>query len=513
MLFLSLWLAAVGFILVMVVTRPYGLGTTADSSRYVQAAHSFARGDGFQVFSGQGELVPLTRAPFLYSAVLAAGNYLGIETAEWARMVNAFLFGLNIFLLSLLVYYLTGRRKVSLFAGALGLLFVHLAEAHLFLLPGPLFILLLLLFLGTMIRYIETGKLNILLAAALVAGLAAVTRYVGAALVLTGVLLAALNILRPLSVRFRDTLFFFLASMVIPMVWLVRNIQLTGNVLPYPVELVPGVSAKAGEVILTLSKYLLPVAVGDAVRVVLVFALLLALLFLLSDILKKRTPQDAASRQAIGLKAVLYFTGAYILTAAFGAFFFGRGAVALDTRVLLPVPVAMIVAVPLIIDAAVRGRRKWRGISLRAIVIILFTSSMFLRTAQLAKYSYLEGSGFRSKEWADAELVKTAKTLSDEVSVYSNIPEAFTFLTGRPAIRVPLQGESPAAFLPLDRSLERFRAGHGIVVIFKEKEFLPHPLWWEFSRALPLTVLMRDGWGVIYGASKQKRAEDTPVKP
>ncbi len=84
--------------IVLIATSTYGSGISRDSVGYIAAARSIAAGEGVLSYNGK----PLVIQPPLFPAVLAAASAIsGADAVPAARILNALLFGL--------IVYLSGR--------------------------------------------------------------------------------------------------------------------------------------------------------------------------------------------------------------------------------------------------------------------------------------------------------------------------------------------------------------------------------------------------------------------
>lgn len=508
----SFWLAVVAFVAVLIITAPCGIGMTKDSVVYFQAARHAATGQGFLSFSQQGILEPMLHYPPLYPAVLAAGNYLGMDVFGWARMVNAFLFGLNVFLIAIMAFYITGRRRSALLSGWLALIFVQMVEIHSIALSEPLFISLMLLSLWMVMRYAEYNRMWMLVLAALLSGSSMLVRYGGLSVV-AACAFALVIYPRDRGIKkLLGLLSFLVLSLSFPVVWAWRNIFLSGVATDIQWGFFPQALGNCVRGLNTLSIFLLPAGFPAAVRWVVLLLFLLGLAVAVRDLFREMRTGETAARLKIAWTVLGIFILVYLAGTVLTVLFISNGGMPLDRRVLLPLPAAAMALVPTLLR-----RRYFEGISrkmisLRVLVLLLFLGLMFLRTAQLAKGMYKNGFGYTSRTWTGAELVKTIRTLADDVPVYSNDPEAFYFFIGRPAIAIPEATDKDAPFLPLEQVQEHFWAHRAVAVIFEEESFRPHPIWWTVVRSTPLSTFMHDGWGSIYGFKRPPAAPSGPLR-
>ena len=135
-----LLLLAVGGVALVLYHSRYGLGTTGDSVHYLMGAQNILSGEGFGRTTASGEVRPITMLPPFYSTAMASTGLLGLEIPDGARVLNALLFGANIFLVGLLVYRHTKSVWASLTGAAVILTFRDVIQYHAWQMPEALFI-------------------------------------------------------------------------------------------------------------------------------------------------------------------------------------------------------------------------------------------------------------------------------------------------------------------------------------------------------------------------------------
>lgn len=181
--------AVVGAVHVLVRTSSYGAAITSGSTFHLFAAENLLKGEGLQYFTGQA---PLPYPP-LFSLLLAGIGFLGTEPVEAGRLLNAAAFGLIIGVSGVWLYRNLQSRLLALGASVAVLVSLPLNDLSSYLVTELLFILFTLVALIQLERFLnrraaKTTWTPLLLASAFAAG-AAVTRYAGAALIISGVLM------------------------------------------------------------------------------------------------------------------------------------------------------------------------------------------------------------------------------------------------------------------------------------------------------------------------------------
>ena len=192
-------LAVLGTAHVLVRTASYGAAVNADTTLHLSTALNFLAGEGWYDFTGSKAI----EWPPGFTLLLAAFGWVGIEPLEAGRWINAIAFGLTI--LAAGSWLRSQLRSQGLTLAATAILATALPLTHFaaYCITEPLFVLFALLALIQLAAFLNRKTAwSPLWAAAVFTALAALTRYVGVALIGTGVL-----VLLPLA-RLRHTLVF-----------------------------------------------------------------------------------------------------------------------------------------------------------------------------------------------------------------------------------------------------------------------------------------------------------------
>jgi hypothetical protein len=175
---LSLSLLGLGFVLV--ATSKYGAGVSSDAARNLSTADSLLQGRGFVDMVG----APLILWPPLYPMILAGLSQLSaLGTFQVAWYLNALLCAANIWLGGWLLYRIFPSKPSLAGVGAMILLLSRSSlRIHANVASEPLFETLMLLFFLVAPAYLGRGSRSALWAVCLLAGMAALQRYLGVAL-------------------------------------------------------------------------------------------------------------------------------------------------------------------------------------------------------------------------------------------------------------------------------------------------------------------------------------------
>jgi len=181
-------LSLTGMVIMFICTSRYGVGVDPDSVFYISAGRNLLKGLGLSLFYyGDGKLVPMTHFPPLFPALLSLFSFFGASFFSVARWLNILLFGANIWLITLIVNKYTRSVHVSFFASFLMLTSVGMLSIHSMALTEPLFIFLTISGLYLLASYFENQRLLLFIASSGLTALAFLTRYIGAATVVAGV--------------------------------------------------------------------------------------------------------------------------------------------------------------------------------------------------------------------------------------------------------------------------------------------------------------------------------------
>ncbi|MBF0330307.1 MAG: hypothetical protein HQL17_00080 [Candidatus Omnitrophica bacterium] len=490
-LIILMLLALGAAIFMLVMTAPFGLRITTDSVFYFQAARSFGLGDGFVTYGKQALAEPMIQYPPLYPMLLSAGPFAGMDIPGWARCVQAFLFGLNIFLISAFTLYLTRNVAVAAGAGVMGLICVQFVEISAAALSEPLFFVFMVTSFWSLTHYFEQGRSRFLYLAAVSACACYMTRHAGLPVALTGIVALALWSRGAPGKKIFDVGRYTVIALSVPALWVMRNILLSGQPTALDQGFMLSAMTDMGRSFDVLSEYIFPAMIHPLMRTIAFVLLSTGIILMLRA---WRFKEAAVSQRMLtagriaAVFAIIYFTGTAILMVL------SMGAVKVDTRILLPLPVVAIPFLAVFLNAVLKDRWRKAGLVLAALLLV----TMALRTGQLTCRLYSQGAGYAGAAWVQRGLVRTVKTLSDKTIVYSNDPAAFYFYTGRPAILIPQRGAyDPHQFSPERVGADFSRRG-AVAVIFEAGIFAPLPVWWQIVRRAPLTAVYRDGWGVLY---------------
>jgi hypothetical protein len=408
----------------------WGVGLRGDSYMYVSGARDLAAGLGYSRISGGGEVKPITHFPPLYSILLAGLQALGWDAVPAARGLAIVLMGWNTLLAGALAWRLANRP----WAGAVGALLFGLnplfLDVHSWAMAEPLFIALTF---GMLLALPRTGgsRARRAVLPGFLAGLACLTRYVGAA----GIAAGTATMLWPrrgARLRLRHAATFLPASLLPVGAWLLRNLLISGTSTNRQIIWHPMDASKVTEAGATFAEWLLPdgIVAVQGWMVWLGVALAAACLTGAVVLLLQSTSTEMGESHPGLARALAWFVLAYA-GVLLGNLLFLDASTPLDARILSPLMGAM---VPLLAGGLVLVWRRGRLASklLIAAALLLVVSGFADDGRRLLDQGWLRGWGFSHRLWKSSELMQAIRDLPP-MTLYTNEPDLVYFQTGRPS--------------------------------------------------------------------------------
>jgi hypothetical protein len=484
---LILGASVIGMLAVVYATRE-GPGVGSDSTIYLVSAQNLLAGNGLGWMEPGGFHRLDYYPPFYPLAVALPGLILGDIVAA-ARWLNVLLFGGLIAVLGTWSYRSTRNPILAgLLSGTLAVSPV-LVGVTAWAMSEPVFLLTGFSGLALLAAYLDRPRLVTLLVAALLTGLAFLSRYLGVVFVMTGGLFL---LLLPAAGKgtfrqrlCRSLIFGFVA--VLPMVvWLALDLIASGTVggrsgMPSEAFLPRflGTFTALEPIVLF---WLLPESVASrlpgAARFLLVL-LPLAALVVLSLVIRReaaRRKTDKSAGYNAGVRLALMmglFSGIYLLVlAVLQAVVYPP--VAVDLRMLSPVHVGVIVlvfALAYLALGAFAPARRWIGYAV-LLAGVVFSGSYALRGFSVAQEYRFAGIGYSTKAWRQSDVVKAVRELPESIPLITNDKAALMFLAGRATYEVAeIYRDKPEPVFTrygsgMDEAQRVFREQSGALVLF-----------------------------------------------
>ena len=455
---------AIGAVIVhLFATRPWGVGVTQDTVFYFSTAENFLGGRGISWTGGGGAVKPLIHFPPLYPLTLASVSALLGDINSAATWINAILYGLNVFIISVMIRAGTKSNTAAIVGGGIALFSPLLFEIHLDAMSEPLYLTWVLLSIGFVSAYLKNPKLQLILVAGITASLAVLTRYIGISVVATGIIALLVWHSGSLKQRVLEAARFGIVAAIPVLIWYVRNFVHTGSFTNRSISFHLITLNTVSEGLNALSSWFLPASlslnlrVGATIVMLLIVGWIVISMALVSRIIK-RTNLSFNTRliSLITLHAVLYF-----LLLIFSISFIDAST-RLDNRLLSPVyTLALMLGIMSFawIISILRLRSLWMKTILGFSIFIIMLAFYMPREWRIINSMRLDGRGFSGKSWRQSEIIAVLRRLDPKAPVYSNEAFSVLYLTGVPARWIPERDDPVKAVVreDFDDQMEKMR--------------------------------------------------------
>lgn len=470
---------------------PAGMGLTNDSAAYLGGARSILAGTGYSDIWLDSELEPITHYPPLLSLTLSALSRMSnLEPYRAARVLHIVLFAASTALMGLLGRRLTdsllpplvspGERLwhsgLSLLPALLFAFSADLLRVHAQVLSEPLFLFFSLLAFLSFDFALRPGVFPFAalfwLLSGLFSGLAFLTRYSGLALIAT--FLAAIVLLSP-AARLRQAAFFLAGALPPTAAWFGRNALLADSVTNRVFHFNPIELSNLRIGLWNVAHFLLPLPGGgewlfqSGLLPVLLLAGGAALLAWLGWRAFRAWFGGEAS-QPLTFVTALYVFG-YLGAVLFSMSFFDAST-KFQPRILAPLYVAWMLLLTAGLGAFL-SRRGWLRALAASVAGLALALSGFGIAREIQTLHTMDGLGYASWRWRQAEVLTYLRRLPPEIAIYTNSPPAVYHVTGR-ASRIVPSVFNPVSGLPradYKESLAQMRAdlfaGRAVLALFE----------------------------------------------
>ena len=442
---LIVFIAFLGAAHILLRTSTYGAMLGNDAFNYLSAAESLVVGEGL-LSPGGGRIAVF--APF-FPMAMAFLSLFGIEPVDGGRFLNATAFGLLILVSGLWLSRRLESPPIALGVAVAVMASPPLAHAASTLLSEPLFVLFTLLALMPLESFLNRRSGTPALAlSAVFAALAALTRYMGTALIISSVLMLLVRRNVPIGERLKHALAFGTISSLPLAAAMARN-QLVSGTLTGDRSFASGQSLfdSLGQIVEVFHQWADPLS---PIHWQLQHSpwLIAGLLLLAALLLVPSRPGRASS--VFWIFALMYLA----IIAAVAPFTAGQG---IGSRYLAPVYVPLLFVAAFWLDALLRSKPSGRMSAVRWALVALaliggawhisISVQQNLRlTAEALESGYI-GKSLNTAYWKGSELVEyvRANPVSGQYRYYSNSPNVLRWNAGVPGtlvswVPVPREG-------------------------------------------------------------------------
>lgn len=493
----ALVLLAIGALNLINIATPWGIGASPDSVAYIRQARVLSEGGSVL---GMG-----TQWPPLYPLILAGTAAISGDPYLGARWLHALLFCVNVALFGVLLLRTTESRWIAV-GGVLLLVSARpILTVHAFAWSEPAFLLLVMLSLALLAVHLSGPRPSVLALAAILTGLACLTRYAGMPLMLVGATLLLFRRAPVFKKPLAEATLFVGVALALPAAWF-AGVLAAGGSASRALAFHPLGRAQLWQAVFTVTGWLhAPATTPGAVRLLLLGLLLLAggaVLFW------RRRTLLAPTWRAAFMRLLLLFVLCYLGFLALSISFLDANT-PLDDRILAPVYVT-----GLFLAMAGAGRLAQtanRPLLRRAVSVTL---GLFLIVQLATAASWLReqrstGLGYSSPVWLQSATLEAVRALPTDVDIFSNAPEAINLLAGREALSLPrknaaMLGERNAGYEDDIAALQQALETGAVLVYFDAVANRPVVSLPELEERMSLTVADRLPDGALYVAGSRE---------
>ncbi|HXV27719.1 MAG TPA: hypothetical protein VD913_02020 [bacterium] len=512
-------LSLAGSFLLFWAMGPYGIGANSDSANYIAGARNILSGHGYRNYRS---LSPITHWPPFFSFSLAVIGLLGIDPLEGARLLHTFLFGINIFMVGIILYSFTRSIPIALLGGWLMLTSKAMLTIHSWACSEPWFILLTFSALYLLIEYLGGKSRGRLITSAVLTGLACIDRYVGIALVGSGTMILFLLSQKRWMRRLADGIAYAVISIFPLGIWFLRNRILTDHMtdrkitphLPSPLYI--------RDVSDTFSAWVLSPVFSYPLRIAALVVFTTLILGIAQWVIRHETKKHSFRIFTADPKFRLTASMAIFMACYGGLHWIHQltvnASVTADDRHFSPIFVAGLITSLVIVSIFLKQSRSLflrRAVS--SLLVLWAFSSFYTSTSSYARI-HKHGSYFTGRVWKTSPTVIALNTLPPDAFIYSNEPAIIYLNTSRRAWRLPgkysrRQYRDPNRAKPktgIDERTERVKRKlidkNGYVVFFKTRHKWSNVPESELEKYLPLVLVNQLPDGTIYEVDPGQRA-------
>lgn len=514
--------ALLGIVLMIFITR-WGIGTSPDSISYIGGSRTLLAGEGLMNAYGEDVGTPMTfRAP-LYPFLLSGLALTGLTPLSAARWLNVIIFAANIILVGRLIFsVLRDSHWLPLLGAVLVLTSLPMINIHAFAWTEPLFILLAFSGFLLLDDGLQKENLFLILLAAVLMGLAVVTRYAGFPLIAVGGLGILLFSTVGYGRRLRQAVLFGLVAALPFALWTVRNMVVAGNSAGREIAFHPFNMTHVRQLVFTLSGWLqLPDFLPNLVRLAVLGLVFGGLLLLLVWPLFAKNSGAGETAVPVLVKLLVLFVLVYMAFLVLSISFVDANT-PLDDRILSPVFVACVVLFmyalsvlwQMITDRGDQtpearppaGQKRW------SLIILVVLGVAFLGTAVWRELNWIraetgQGLGFTGLAWQQSDINAYIAQLPDDLPIYSNVPEAIYLHTEKSALSFPRKINVTTQRVEADYTAQmalirqELLQEQGVIVFFSTLRQDARETITEIESELPLTISFEAADGLVYTAA------------
>jgi 4-amino-4-deoxy-L-arabinose transferase-like glycosyltransferase len=455
----------------------YGIGINSDSIAYIRSAENLLQGNGLGRVNGLGSFKPMTHWPPLYSLVLAAGQSLGSDLYDSARIIGLVLNIMLVILIGKILFKLS--RSVILTGSGLSLFVLALPfwETTFRIMSEPLFLVCVLAGILTLDKYLETKSRRWLIISAIWMAFAILTRYAAVVFIAPACILLLAQAKYRLSDRIKRVVLYGLISCIPFGIWIGVNQWIAGTATNRVFLFNPISSEDVSLLWVNVSSWFTPAQtffnIGSGK--ILVFCILIGILYIIN---KLKLPDGTTSRSNPSPLAVYFLCliPLYICFVLVSRFYFDSMIQIYRERIIFPIFLAIFLLIFYGISRLIQYSRLKPFLAGGVIVLLLsfcwvsFFQGYKVETTKFLSQAKRDGIGFAGIRKNPPAFIDYYLSLSPADIKLSNNIELFYLLTGQDALT--LSNDFTQA--DIDRLNKYLQSQSAYYVVFNSRKIEKH---------------------------------------
>jgi hypothetical protein len=431
--YLTIGLIAILGAIFLFYDMQWGPWVYSDSVAYIVSARNFAAGEGLGMPGPDGHFMSLTLHPPFYSLVLSFFIKFGIHAYTAIKWINIAAFAGSIIILGAGIITLTGSNWAGASTAILFLISPVLIANFDGAMTEPLYIFFSLCGLFLIFLFFKKQSLWLWIFAAIISGLAMLTRFIGAANIAAGMLMLLLLSQSTFLQRIKTSALFGIIAGLPSLLWMAYTSSMNAQagarsfiIRENLIQVLGLLKKSVMEVLVTWVPYqyqFLPGwrAKSLAVYVILLITITLGILALMKNRSREQEKDNPFGKILIGS---WLFIVCYAIVLA-GSFVFASVQPDINERMLSPLLAVLFIVIPGTLFYAIQCRQLPRQTIIVPLLLVTITVSAYWpATQKILADRHEEGSGYTSRIWRDSPLMDAVRDLPADTVLISNQPAA-----------------------------------------------------------------------------------------
>lgn len=411
-------ISIIGILVVLYITR-FGAGISPDSIYYISGARTLVNNLEYLDIFGE----PMTHWPPLFPFLISVVSRFNMDTVEVARYLNSVVFGLNIFLMGILLYKVTQKSFLfSIFGLLIFASSIDMYLIHRMVWSEPFFIFLLLSWILLYNAYIEKQNIIFLILTAIIGSLLFFQRYIGLFICVVFVLDRILYS-KPIIVKLKEIAIYLIISFIAIPGWFLRNNNAAGTVFNKQFSLHSLNLQDIEQLLNTLSQWVLHISPIPS-NFKYIFALILITCTIIFSMFFIKKQFGSNSNKFFLSYLLILVSFVYIMHLVLFRVILNAQSV-FEVRFLSPIyPTCLLLWVFFIHHFKTKYRyKKIYKLTKNSILFLgMFFLIFHIANARNFCSHQKDGYAYASSKWKNSSLLMISKKLPENYKIYSNLP-------------------------------------------------------------------------------------------